>query len=257
MTGPVPAGARPPIVVLFGGPSAEHDVSIVSGTAIADALVDRGHAVRPVLVDLDGAWWWLPPDHRRGDRTPAAYDDPRAVGAEGPLGVGQALDRLAGARPAPVAFVALHGPFGEDGTIQALLETAGVAYTGAGVAASAVGMDKTLFKRLARGLGLPVVEWREVTASRWERDRDGVLAELDAFARGLGDPRLMVKPARLGSSVGMTIAHTAGERAPRSKRRSTSTHSRSSSATCPARANWRSRSSATTRPRSSSSARAR
>ena len=74
-------------------------------------------------------------------------------------------------------------------------------------------MDKTLFKRLARGLGLPVVEWREVTASRWSSDRAGVLAELDAFARGLGDERLMVKPARLGSSVGMTIAHTAGDRA--------------------------------------------
>jgi D-alanine-D-alanine ligase len=212
----VSPGFLPPIVVLFGGPSAEHDVSIVSGTAIADALGDRGHDVRQVFLDLDGGWWWLPADHRRGDRTPAAYDDPSAIGAEGPLPVGRALDRLAGAPgdPRPVAFIALHGPFGEDGTIQALLEAAGVPYTGAGVAASAIGMDKALFKRLARGLGLPVVEWREVSASRWGRDRDGVLGELDAFARGLAEERLMVKPARLGSSVGMTIAHTVAERAP-------------------------------------------
>ncbi len=73
-------------------------------------------------------------------------------------------------------------------------------------------MDKALFKRLAQGLGLPVVEWREVSVLRWQRDRDGILAELAAFAAGNGDERLMVKPARLGSSVGMSIAHDAGER---------------------------------------------
>ena len=110
-------------------------------------------------------------------------------------------------------FIALHGPFGEDGTVQALCEAAGLAYTGSGVAASAIGMDKAVFKRLIRGLGLPVVDWREVRLARWTRDRDGVLAELEAFAAGTGDERLMVKPARLGSSVGMTLAHAAGERA--------------------------------------------
>ena len=67
-------------------------------------------------------------------------------------------------RPAPVVVIALHGPFGEDGTVQALLEAAGLAYTGSGVAASAIGMDKALFKRMCRGLGLPVVDWREVRA---------------------------------------------------------------------------------------------
>lgn len=206
------AAALPPVVVLLGGPSGEHDVSIVSGTAIADALIERNADVRLVLIDLDGRWWWLPAGHRRGGLAPAAYDDPAALGAEGPLTVGAALDRLAAIRPAPVVFIALHGPFGEDGTVQALLEAAGVAYTGAGVAASAIGMDKSRFKRLAQGLGLPVVEWREVTASRWATHRDGVLVELAAFAAGLGDPRLMVKPAHLGSSVGMSIAHTAAER---------------------------------------------
>ncbi len=205
--------ARPPVVVVHGGPSAEHDVSVVSGTAIAAALTEAGHPVGQILIDLDGAWWWLPAGHRRGDRPVAAYDDPVALGAEGPLQVGAAVDRLAAARPAPVVFIALHGPFGEDGTIQALLEAAGLAYTGSGVAASAIGMDKALFKRMARGIGLPVGDWREVRALRWAAARDAVLAELAAFADGTGDARLMIKPANLGSSVGMTLAHTAEERA--------------------------------------------
>jgi len=114
--------ARPPVVVLLGGPSAEHDVSIVSGTAIAAALADEGHAVEQVLIDLEGGWWWLPAGHRREGRPQSDYDDPSALGAGGPLSVGAAIDRLAAVRPAPVVAIALHGPFGEDGTVQALLE---------------------------------------------------------------------------------------------------------------------------------------
>ena len=185
----------------------------MSGTAILDALVGSGYPVEAWLVDLDGGWWRLPDGHRRDGRPQAAYDDPAALGAEGPVGAAAALDRLAAAAHRPVVFIALHGPFGEDGTVQALCEAAGLAYTGSGVAASAIGMDKAVFKRLIRGLGLPVVDWREVRLARWTRDRDGVLAELEAFAAGTGDERLMVKPARLGSSVGMTLAHAAGERA--------------------------------------------
>src|SRR6185295_4072989 len=133
--------------------------------------------------------------------------DPRAVGGEGPFGVGAAIDRLAAQQPRPLVFIALHGPFGEDGTVQAVLEAAGLAYTGSGVAASALGMDKALFKRLARGLGLPVVDWREIPAARWAAEPAAVLGELESFAAGTGDARLMIKPARLGSSVGMTLAH--------------------------------------------------
>ena len=205
----------PPVVVLFGGPSAEHDVSVVSGTAIAEALAAAGLDVRQVLIDLDGRWWWLPVEHRREDRPASAYDDPVAFGAEGPAAVGAAIDRLAGASPAPVAFVALHGPFGEDGTLQALLEAAGVAYTGAGVLASALGMDKVVQKRIWRGLGLPVIDSLEVRAAAWAANRAGVLGQLEAFTSAASppEPRLMVKPARLGSSIGMTLAHTAEERA--------------------------------------------
>ena len=205
---------RPPVVVLLGGPSAEHDVSIVSGTAIAEALASSGYEVEQVLIDLDGGWWWLPAGHRREGRPAADYDDPAAIGAEGPVTVGAAIDRLAARAPAPVVFIALHGPFGEDGTVQALFEAAGLPYTGSGVTASALGMDKAVFKRLIRGIGLPVTEWREVRAQRWATARDAVLGELEAFAAGTGDPRLMIKPAGLGSSVGMTLAHAPEERGP-------------------------------------------
>ena len=219
------AADYPAIAVLLGGPSAEHDVSIVSGTAIGEALADAGLDVSLVLIDLDGQWWWLPRDHRREGRPQAAYDDPGALGADGPYRVGAAIDRLSAgsgtgrSQPStaksaaqPVVFIALHGPFGEDGVVQALLEAAGLAYTGSGVLGSAIGMDKAVQKRIWRGLGLPVVDWREVHLSAWQGGRGAVLEELEAFAAAAGDPRLMVKPARLGSSVGMTLAHSAAER---------------------------------------------
>ena len=170
-----------PIVVLLGGPSAEHDVSMVSGKAIADALEDAGHPVESVahrsrgrlvaaadgIAGADSRW---PPTTTR-----SALDatGPSPPGGHRPAGRG---------RPPPVVFIALHGPFGEDGTVQAMLEAAGLAYTGSGVTASAVGMDKAVFKRLVRGLGLPVADWREVTATRWAADREAVLGELEAFA---------------------------------------------------------------------------
>ena len=205
--------AWPPVIVLLGGPSAEHDVSIVSGTAIAAALSEAGLEVRQVLIDLAGAWWWLPAGHRRDDRPASSYDDPADLGAEGPMSVGAALDRLAATEPAPVVFIALHGPFGEDGTIQALLEAAGLAYTGAGVLASALGMDKVAQKRVWRGLGLPVVDHLQISAAAWAADRDRILDLLEVFANGAKPPdkRLMVKPARLGSSIGMTLAHDPDE----------------------------------------------
>ncbi len=193
------------VVVIFGGPSAEHDVSIVSGTAIAEALAGVGFAVEPVLIDLSGAWWFLPPDHRRDGRPQSAYDQPDQLGAEGPVSIGQAVERLATREQPLVVFIALHGPFGEDGTIQAILEAVDLPYTGSGVAASAIGMDKSIFKRLCRGIGLPVVDWREVRADHWASDPTAILGELTAFAAGAEDSRLMIKPARLGSSVGMTL----------------------------------------------------
>ncbi len=221
MTPANPTAADRPVIVLLGGPSAEHDVSIVSGSAVAQALADAGRRVDRVVIGLDGRWWWLAgpgevqddlPSGRAAALAPADFDDPGALGAEGPLTSGAILERLAAGEPQPIVFIALHGPFGEDGTVQAMLDAAGLPYTGSGVAASAIGMDKALFKRLMRGLGLPVVDWREISIRRWRSNSAGVLGELEAFAAGTGDARLIVKPDRLGSSVGMTLAHGPDER---------------------------------------------
>jgi D-alanine-D-alanine ligase len=206
------SAAAVPVAVVYGGPSAEHDVSIVSGTAIAEALAGTGHPVSQLLVDLAGGWWLLPVEHRRAGRPGAAYDTPGSLGARGPFAAGEATAVLAAAVPEPVVFVALHGPFGEDGTIQAILESAGLAYTGAGIAASAAGMDKPFFKRIARGAGLPVLPWTEVTAARWAADPAGVRQELALLAARAPNGRLIGKPASLGSSVGMAIAHGPDER---------------------------------------------
>src|SRR5512142_843694 len=103
--------AQTPVAVLFGGPSAEHDVSIVSGTAIAEALAGIGYPTEQWYIELDGAWWRLPDAHRRDGRPQAAYDDPASLEADGPLGAAEALDLLAGRSTPPLVFIALHGPF--------------------------------------------------------------------------------------------------------------------------------------------------
>ena len=195
------------VAVLLGGPSAEHDVSLVSGRAIAMALAGAGHDVTGWLLTLEGVWWRLPQHALDPELPPAAFREPEALGADGPFTASAALEVLAGADPAPVVFPALHGPFGEDGQVQSLLESAGLIYCGAGPAASAVGMDKTLFKRVVATLELPVLPWAEVMAVELAADRSRVLEGLRAFASGFADPRLIVKPARQGSSIGVTIVH--------------------------------------------------
>ena len=206
-----PEPGKVPVAVLLGGPSAEHDVSLVSGRAIARALAERGHPVDAWFIDLAGGWWRLP-DSARDPSLPApAYDEPEALGAEGRYHAAAALAHIAAGDPAPVVFIALHGPFGEDGTVQALCESAGLVYTGAGVASSALGIDKVLFKRLVGALGMPVVPWHPVEAAAFRRDRDGTVSLVEAFAAGLPDRRLIVKPARLGSSIGMTVVHRPDE----------------------------------------------
>ena len=191
----------------MGGPSAEHDVSLVSGRAIAAALLERGHDVQGWLVTLDGWWWDLPESAMERSLPQTAYDDPQALGAEGPLAAGGAMLRIREMEPVPVVFIALHGPFGEDGTIQALAESANLTYTGAGVAASAIGMDKAIFKRLTSGLGMPVVPWTELSAAEWRADPVAAQRRVAEFAHSMPDPRLVVKPTRLGSSVGISIVH--------------------------------------------------
>jgi D-alanine-D-alanine ligase len=167
-----PASHALTVAVLSGGRSSEHDVSLSSGAAVREGLLARGHEVVSVEVGRDGAW------RRNGERLSMSP-------AGGLLGV-------------DVVFPALHGPFGEDGTVQGLLETLDVAYVGAGVAASAVSVDKVLFKQLMSSAGLPLLDYVGVREDRWRSSSREVLEEV----AGLGLP-VFVKPAHLGSSVGI------------------------------------------------------
>jgi D-alanine-D-alanine ligase len=168
------------VAVLAGGRSAEHEVSLSSGRAVREGLQTAGHEVLWVQIERDGAW-------RHEDRLLSVCP------GEGLLDV-------------DVVFGALHGPFGEDGTVQGLLETLDVAYVGARVAASAVCMDKVLFKQLMQTAGLDQVEFVGAREQRWCTARARVLAEVAE----LGLP-VFVKPAHLGSSVGIVKVIAAEE----------------------------------------------
>ena len=150
------------VVVLMGGRSSEHEVSLDSAQSVAAALQARGHEV--TTIEIGRSETWLPD--------------------------GATVEQL---RNADVVFPVLHGPFGEDGSVQGLLELAGVAYVGAGVAASSLAMDKDLFKSVMRDHGVPVT-------------RNFTLRNGDAPDNPYGYP-VFVKPARLGSSVGISKAH--------------------------------------------------
>lgn len=200
-----------PVAVLFGGTSAEAEVSVVSGTAIAAALASRGIAVRQVLVRRDGSLAMLPAGHLRGERSPREYTQgaPAALGAE-PI----ALDALLGElrRDGGVAVPALHGPGDEDGALQVALAAHGIPFVGADHAAARLGMEKPRFKALAASLGLPVLPHLVVDAAEWHRDREASMARVAAFAAtATDDGALIGKPTAHGSSIGMRIARGAGE----------------------------------------------
>jgi D-alanine-D-alanine ligase len=197
------------VVVVFGGRSAEHEVSVVSAGSVLSALDPRRYDVLIVGIDKSGRW-------HRLDALPGA-ERPGALPAVGPKeGQGVALARDPGEsalvaddgsrQEIDVVFPLLHGPFGEDGTIQGMLELADVPYVGAGVLGSALGIDKAVQKVLLQAAGLPVVPHEVVHEREWEEDRESV----EARAAGLGFP-LFVKPASLGSSVGITKVRSVEE----------------------------------------------
>jgi D-alanine-D-alanine ligase len=174
------------VLLLMGGRSSEHEVSLSSAESVMAALDPSRHEVLPVLIS------------RRGDWT--LHGEPVGL-VPGPDGRGVLVSLAGGAtRPVDVVFPVLHGPFGEDGTVQGACETAGVPCVGAGVAASAAAMDKALFKAIARDAGLPVAEEAVVTAHEWRSDPQGVIARVSERP---GFPAFC-KPARLGSSVGIS-----------------------------------------------------
>ncbi|MDI3339177.1 MAG: D-alanine--D-alanine ligase family protein [Sphaerobacter sp.] len=208
--------------VIFGGRSGEHDVSLRSAQAILRAIDRDKFEVVPIGITRDGQWL-IGGDPLRQlaatSRLPlAAGDDPPPAGAPDPeralelRDAGGAIDvaRAGWARQLDVVFPVLHGPFGEDGTVQGLLELAGLPYVGSGVLGSAVAMDKVVAKQLCAHAGLPIVPWLWVTRRQWRQDPEAVA---DRVAREIGYP-CFVKPANLGSSVGVTKVHHAGELAP-------------------------------------------
>ena len=197
------------VAVLFGGRSAEHEISCISARAVIDALDPERYEVIPIGITRDGAWRLLaePPALTEGSGPLPAVAP--SSGSEVALSREPGASTLVGAqgeRPVDVVFPVLHGPFGEDGATQGLLELAGIPYVGGGVLASALGMDKAVQKVLFASAGLPVVESETVHEREWEEDRERVAAR----AESLGYP-LFAKAATLGSSVGVSKVHDAGE----------------------------------------------
>jgi D-alanine-D-alanine ligase len=190
--------ARPRVLLLCGGPSAEHDVSLASARSLLAATGDRVAWV-PRVITRQGHWLDARESLRR--LTVAAADDRGEADATGPR-----LD-LAALADVDAVFPLLHGPYGEDGRLQGALEVLGVPYVGSAVLASAVGMDKLAMKAVFGEAGLPQVAYRGVTRHRWRTQRGAVDAELD----GLGWPAF-VKPANLGSSIGIVRVASANER---------------------------------------------
>jgi len=183
------------VALLFGGRSAEHEVSIRSAAAVFDNLNPAKYRVVSIFINKQGRW-----------KKVASPRVPAAALRRGPFGDFLPWRRSAGlsSLSADIYFPILHGPYGEDGTIQGLLEMADVPYVGAGVFASAAGMDKAEMKALFRAKGLPIVKYRVVLEADWRRSSATIL---DAVRREFPLP-LFVKPSNLGSSVGITKVKT-------------------------------------------------
>jgi len=225
--------------VLFGGRSGEHDVSLLSAASVLNAIDRTKYDVVPIGITKEGRWLTsvhaerlLEGKHHEDKSLRAG--DPEATASAAVLASGDAVivppvpssgaDRhslipFSGnessgtakhAIDVDVIFPVLHGTFGEDGTIQGLLELADIPYVGAGVLGSAVGMDKDIMKRLFAAAGLPIVKHITVLRSQWQRDRKRTTKEIE---KQLKYP-LFVKPANLGSSVGISKAHNRKELAP-------------------------------------------
>ncbi len=202
--------------VLFGGRSGEHEVSVQSAASIVQALDPAKYEVIPIGITKAGRWLvgaapqqFLAAGEVRSDlalpvQPTALLPDPTQPGLV-PLDAGALA--ATGMPTLDVVFPVLHGPYGEDGTVQGLLDLAGIPYVGSGVAASAVGMDKALMKAVFRDAGLPVVDHLVVLRRELEADLAGVCRRIEAR---LGYP-CFVKPANLGSSVGISKVHGSDE----------------------------------------------
>jgi D-alanine-D-alanine ligase len=215
MSDSAPVTAKIRVAVVFGGRSSEHAISCVTAGSVLKVLDPERYEVVPVGISTDGRWVLaeglgeqlaitdgaLPPriDETSGALvTMAADPTARELTVHEPGAVPKALGDV------DVVLPLLHGPYGEDGTLQGLLELAGIPYVGSGVLASAVGMDKDVMKRLLAASGLPIGPYVAVRARQWD-DEEGRRAVLAAVAKL--DYPVFVKPARAGSSMGISKVH--------------------------------------------------
>jgi D-alanine-D-alanine ligase len=207
-----PGGSRPRVAVIFGGRSSEHAISCVTAAGVLRAIDRERYEVVPVGVTTSGKWVLAADDPGRWELTGGVLPEVKdgdGPGVIAPLEVGDDALRVLEPGQVPrelgtvdVVFPLLHGPFGEDGTLQGLLELADVRYVGSGVLASAAGMDKHVMKVLLADAGLPVGPHVVVFPRDWTRKREAVVDDVEE----LGYP-VFVKPARAGSSVGITKVH--------------------------------------------------
>ncbi|HYL63720.1 MAG TPA: D-alanine--D-alanine ligase family protein [Candidatus Methylomirabilis sp.] len=204
-----PEKKRLRVGILFGGRSGEHEVSLASAASVIRALDTDKYEAVPIGITKEGHWLigvgaqkMLPEVLRTGQRVTMTADptDAALVRLDG-SGGGQRLD---------VVFPVMHGTFGEDGTIQGLLDLAGLPFVGAGVLGSAIAMDKDVSKKLLRAAKIPVVPWVALRRDEWERNEPEVIFKIEKAFRY----PVFVKPATLGSSVGMTKVHNRKELAP-------------------------------------------
>ncbi|MFF5020456.1 D-alanine--D-alanine ligase family protein [Micrococcus luteus] len=202
---PEASGARPRVLLLFGGRSSEHPISCVTAAGVLHAADRERWDVVPVGVSRSGLWshdeldvasFRLDGDALPEVPEPAAPVSLRAL-PDGTVELTAADGSSLG--PVDVVFPLLHGPWGEDGTLQGMFESLGLPYVGCGVLASAVGMDKHFMKVAFQAAGLEVGPWETITARDWARDPEAALARAGAL-----DYPLFVKPARAGSSFGIT-----------------------------------------------------
>jgi len=189
------------IGILYGGRSGEHEVSIASAASIFGHLDRDRYEPVPIRIEKDGRWVI--------DATPPTAISAAHVLQETRTAALTAIEptRAIDRQSVDVVFPVLHGPYGEDGTVQGLLELANVPYVGAGVLGSAVGMDKAVMKKLFASDGLPIAPWLVLLRHEWQRSRSSIIARV---GRELGYP-VFVKPANLGSSVGISKARSEAE----------------------------------------------
>lgn len=201
------------VLVLYGGVSTEHEVSIVTALQVMHALKGAGHKVLPIYVSKSGEWYlggdkFLEPSFyqnlnnpvKDGKRVVLPPDRELKLLGKGMMGFGGVAEEI------EVVFPVFHGKNGEDGTMQGLVELTGLPLVGCGVGASALGMDKYLAKRVAKDLGIEVVEDVLVSEEEWGVNKKGLLNEIDKLGRDV-----FVKPNSLGSSIGITRAKNKSE----------------------------------------------